>query len=77
MVRFENSLGAEVRPHSRDEQEQIAGQETDTEESGRLGSSTVTHVGEEGESAHGKVGVAYVEPRERPRQLAIFITQRE
>lgn len=45
-------------PVEGDEQEQVAAQETDTEERGRLGSGTVTHVGQEGESAHGKVGVA-------------------
>lgn len=45
-------------PVEGDEQEQVAAQETDTEERGRLGSGTVTHVGQKGESAHGKVGVA-------------------
>lgn len=43
--------------HLRDEQEQVTGQETGTEQSSGFGSRAVSHVGQEGESDHGEMGV--------------------
>lgn len=50
----------EDRVHLRNEQEQVARQETGTEQCSGLGSSAVSHVRQEGESDHGEVGVSWV-----------------